>query len=168
MPSDKFANIAFVSVVESAINTLTFRKLETAVSVYEKVAWLISRIEYFININTTTFAATGDSVIFGLTTSNTITAINIAQNAVFDYFNLARFDFGTAASGELVTSLRMKDLSTLPGGGLLVPPNPIYLGVQGAAAPAVFTVEARIFFTVVTMKTEDFWELVEMRRMIGT
>jgi hypothetical protein len=169
MPSqEKFCNIAYNSVTESAANTLTFNKLETGISIYEKVGWLINRIEYYISTASAVFAADADGLKVGWSTSDGLTSWDESNSAWFDLMQFARVDYGTAGSGFVVEKPFVKDLSTLPGGGLLVPPNPLYLGAQGISLGAAQTVEARVFYTVIQLKQEEFWELVEMRRMIGT
>lgn len=164
---DKFCNQAYLSVTEAAANTLTFDQLLTGISIYEKVGWLISRMEYNIGPSSAKFAADTDQVQFGLSTSNVITGVGMENTPVIDTNTVARIDFGAAASGFLSITPILKNFADLPGGGLLVPPNPLYLFVKGANAPNAFTIKARMFYTVISLKTEDFWELVELRRMIG-
>jgi hypothetical protein len=50
---------------------------------------------------------------------------------------------------------------------LIVPPNPLFIYAEGVALGAAQTVNARMFYTVKSLKVEDYWELVEMRHMIG-
>lgn len=164
---DVFVNQAYLEVVESAPNTLTFNQLLTGISIYEKVGWLISRLDYTFGMLPTNFGASGDAVSFGLCVSNQITGVGVNQSAVIDHNNFTRIDMGTAASGFYIRTPITKDFSDLPGGGLLVPPNPVFLYVVGTALTAAVTIQARMFYTVKTLKVEDFWELVELRRMIG-
>lgn len=164
---DIFVNQAYLKVIESAANTLTFNQLLTNVSIHEKVAWIISRIDYEYALSASNFGATNDGLSYGLSTSDAITAATQAISAVIDYNMDRRVDFGTAASGSMFKSIHTKNFADLPGGGLIVPPNPIFMWVMGIALTSAETIEARMFYTVKSLKTEDFWELVEMRRMIG-
>lgn len=164
---EKFVNQAYLSVVESAANTLTFSKLETGVSIYEKVGWLISRVDYHTSLASSNFAADGDGVTFGLTASDGITGLALSSAAVIDFNTIDRRDYGTAASALFHIFPYSKSFADLPGGGLLVPPNPLYLGVVGTALTSAVTLLARMFYTVVVLKVDEFWELVEQRRMIG-
>jgi len=165
---DIYPNQAYLKVEESAANTLTFDQLLTGISIHEKVAYLISRIDYWMSVSAASFAASNDIVHFGISVSDQITSVGPEQNACVDVNRLQRTDFGAAASGFLTHLPWVKNFSELPGGGLLVPPNPLFVFVQGENAPNAFTIEARMFYTVKSLKTEDFWELVEIRRMIGT
>lgn len=164
---DKFVNQAYIEVVESGANTLTFKQLLTGISIYEKVGWIIHRIDYFFPVNDTQFAAKDDYVEFGLSVSDQIVAIGSQFSACIDHNELRRTDLGTAASGLFLKQPITKDFSNLPGGGMLIPPNPIFVYVGGNSLVGAVTLRGRMFYTVKTLKLEDYWELVEIRRMIG-
>lgn len=165
--TDIFVNQAYLEVVESAANTLTFDKLETGTSIHEKVGWVISRVDYYFLYSPTNFAAASDRVEFGISVINTFTAPSPAENGVIDFNRVMRVDIGTAASGIIHQMPISRNFGDLQGGGILVPPNPLYIYVMGTALTNPVTMKARMFYTVRSLKTEDFWELVELRRMIG-
>ncbi len=164
--ADRYANVAHIKVVESATGTLTYKKLETGISLFEKVAWVIARIEYYWLA--AGYAASGDGVKMGLTTSNNPPALTPDEVAIVDLTKTRRVDMGTAASAIVDVSPIIRDFSQLPGGGLIVPPNPIYLAVIGVNQAAVVTMECRIYYTGVQLKGDEFWELVEARRIISS
>lgn len=164
---DIYVNQAYIGVTESAMNTLTFSKLETGISIFEKVAWLINRIDYDFDTSATAFPADGDNFVCGICVSDQLTDTSLKNSAILDRMITKRADLGTAASGMFVHRPHKQDFSGLPGGGLLVPPNPIYLFAQGTSLPSPMTVAIRIFYVVIQLKAEEFWELVEQRRMIG-
>ena len=167
--SDKFANQAVITVTESAANTLTFKKLETGISLFEKLAWLICRVEYFpANLAAAIFNGDGDGVNIALTTTDQLTSIAIANNAVLDLMLLARNDYGAAATMLMRHGPITKDFSTLPGGGLLVPPNPLYAACVGNGLVSAMTVYVKLFYTTYELSPEEYWELVESRRMIAS
>lgn len=165
---DVFVNQAYLSITETGANTLTFSKLETGSSIHEKVGWIIHRIDFHIGIDITNFAANGDFVNFGLSTSDAIAIASLAESAVIDYNQITRMDIGTAATAKLYRQPLTKDFSGLPGQGILVPPNPLFFWVKGTNLSSAIIAYARMFYTVRQLKLEDFWELVELRRMIGT
>ena len=167
MAEEKYVNQAYLSVTESAPNTLTFGKLETGVSIFEKVGWIISRLDYFVSIPVSDFAAEGDSIEYGLSVMDSLVAVGLNLAAVVDTNARTRRDFGVAASGMVEVNPQTKSFAELPGGGLLLPPNPIYIFAKGIGLTAAQVVSVRMFYVVRTLKTEDFWELVEQRRMIG-
>lgn len=167
--TDQFANYAIISVTESAANTLTYKKLETGISLNEKVAWIINRIEYLLgSLNGTQFNAAGDSLTFGLSIANSMTSIQLAEPAVIDYNQVQRYDFGTAADALFDFKPLIKDFSSLPGGGILVPPTPLYLFAVGSSLAGADTVVARIHYTLLQLAIDQYWELVESRRVLSS
>lgn len=164
---DTYVNQAYLTCVESAANTLTFNQLLTNVSIHEKIGWVISRIDYRVPVLVSNFAATNDSVAYGLSVSDQLSSVGMEFSGVIDWNTINRQDIGTAGTGVFLQNPWTKTFADLPGGGLLVPPNPLFMFVQGTALSSAITVQARMFYTVKKLTTEDFWELVEMRRMIG-
>jgi hypothetical protein len=155
-------------VVESAANTLTYKKLETGFSLFDKQAWIIHRIEYVLDER---FNSTADTLDVALCSANT--RASIADNgaftdpAILDKVKWIRTDLGAAATGILYTQPQIvKDFTNLPGGGLIVPPTPIYGAAQGTGLAAATTNIIRFFYTVIELSTDQFWELVESRRSV--
>lgn len=170
---DTFANIASIQCDESAPNTLTYKKLETGIAVFEKVAWLISRIEYMINnVAAANLNADTDNIKIALTVSNMLSGLGsgVLQTAseVLHGMQYQRLDFGAAASSYASLQPFVFDFSYLPGGGILVPPTAIYLAVEGTGCVSANTVWARIYYITKQLTTEDYWQLVEARRIISS
>lgn len=164
---DKFANVAIISCTESAANTLTFQKIETGVSIQEKVAWIINRLEYFITAPAAAiFNGDSDEFRFGLCVSKAITQVTLDDPTVLDINCITRLDYGAAANALLNYRPLIKDLSTMPGGGLLVSPNPLYAFAKGSGLASAMEVIVRMHYTGFVMTTEDYWDLVETRRVI--
>jgi hypothetical protein len=169
MPGEKdvFVNQAYLTVVESAANTLTFNKLLTGTSIYEKVGWIISRIDYFFSVDSTNFGADNDGFDFGISVTDQITSVGMEYSGVLDWNRVKRVDLGTAGSGFVQRFPISKSFADLQGGGILVPPNPLFIFGKGIALTSAITLYARMFYTVKMLKVEDYWELVELRRMVG-
>lgn len=166
---DQFANYAIITVTESAANTLTFKKLETGISLNEKIGWVINRLEYYVaNLSATQFNASGDIQYFGLSLGNSFTVPSIDRNEIIDYNAIERLDIGTAASGFMQQRPFVKDLSNLPGGGILVPPAPLFLFSMGSGLVAASVTTVRMHYTMKVLKVEDYWELVEARRVLSS
>jgi hypothetical protein len=112
--------------------------------------------------------STGDEVFFGLTVNPTIVNIaNLADPLIVDLVNVQRLDMGTAASGNLHTFPIVRDLNYLPGGGILVAPNPLYAMIEGKTGATPMSVLIRMFYTSLEMSTDEFWQLVQSRRIVG-
>lgn len=163
---DKYVNQAVIEATESAANTLTFKKLETGISLFEKVAWLIERVEYFFSDYG--LLGTTDSVTFALTTTDQMASLSLKNAAVIDYMNILDLNDGAPATSFRIIQPTTKDFSQMSGGGLLVPPNPFYLGIVGVGLASPATVTAKIFYTTVQLTPDEYWELVESRRIISS
>jgi len=167
---DLFSNQGAISCTESAANTLTFKKLETGINFFEKVAWVISRIDFYpTDLTTTQFANTDDALDIAYTTANSISDIKALDNPGVLFWK--RFQLAVYAAGTLMRMNEfpfVADFSTLKGGGILVPPNPLYLGIKGTGLTGVATVLTRFYYTSVQLATDEYWELVEARRMIAS
>jgi hypothetical protein len=170
--TDKFANIATITINESAANTLTFKKLETGINLMEKIAWVISRIEYMATTYFTVLDGNNDQIHMGLCVANNltsmVTAAAYADPSLLDKIVYERTDTGTAANATLSVKPYVKDFSDLPGGGIIVPPSPLYGFVQGVGNANVNSVIIKLFYTSMIVPPADFWELVEARRIISS
>jgi hypothetical protein len=166
---DQFANYAIVSVTESAANTLTFKKLETGISLTEKVAWIVNRVEYIIgSMVAAQFDANQDKQLFGLSISNSFAIPALDEITIVDFNFIQRRDFGAAANVVWTEGPMVKDFSSLPGGGIIIPPSPLYLYTVGTSLVAASTVVARIHYTLRTLAIDEYWELVEARRVLSS
>lgn len=168
MPKDKYSNIAYGEAIESVAGTMAFGEIHSGVSLFDKVAWLISRIDYYISFTALNLMLDEtDSITVGITGSNTLTGFGLSQSNVYDTISMCQRDWGASANSQLYTSPFTKDLSTLPGGGLIIPPNPLYAAAQGISLAAPTGASLRIFFTYLDLKPEEYWELVESKRIVS-
>jgi hypothetical protein len=168
---DTFANVFGIGLTESAANTLTYRRLETGFSLADKIAWVIHRLEYYLAFSrAVVFNTTGDEMVMGVCLSNVFStmasAVVYTDPAVVDWLHLRREDYGVAASGEVVYEPYVKDFTNLPGGGLIVPPVPVFGFIQGTGCASAGVSVIKGFYTVRELSTDDYWQLVESRRVI--
>lgn len=166
--TDKFANLAVIGVTESAANTLTFKKLETGISLFEKMAWIIHRIEYYVEVLAAAFNGDADFLDLGISTTDQLTAVSFSNNAVVDKLEVQRSDFGAAAVAILQQKPLYKDFTNLPGGGLILPPNPLYGFICGGGLASARSATIRLFYTNYPLSADEYWELVESRRLISS
>lgn len=165
---DQYANIAAIQVAESVADTIAFAKFAFPFSIMDKMALIISRIEYIFS-SLTPLNSGGDYVIMGLAVSNSsgidLTVPNDPQ--IVDTMRVDRYDLGTAATGTFRDSPVVKDFSSLPGGGLLVAPNPLYAAIDSNGANSVCGGWLRAYYTYLELTTDEYWQLVESRRIIS-
>jgi len=166
---DTYANIAAIQVAETVADSIAFAKFAFPFSIMDKMALIISRIEYIFS-SLTPLNGGGDYVIMGLCVSNSsgidLTVPNDPQ--IVDTIRVDRYDFGAAASALFRDSPVVKDFSSLPGGGLLVAPNPLYAAIDSGGANAVMGGWLRAYYTYMELSTDEYWQLVESRRIISS
>jgi len=165
---DTFANLAAVHPVESAAGTAAYAKFAFPFSIMDKMALIISRIEYFWEFMSR-LDTTEDYFLTGIAVSNAVVDLtNQADPSVVDSARYVRNDFGTAGSAELEYMPYVKDFSALPGGGILVAPNPLYAFGVSNGASGVMGAWVRMYYTYIEMNADEYWQLVESRRIISS
>lgn len=166
--TDSFANFAAVKVVESAANTQTTTKFAFPFSIMDKMALIVSRIEYWLS-TPDKLDTSGDYVYMAISAASTVTDIS-AQNdpLIIDNKLYIRRDLGTAASGLLFEQPYVKDFSQLPGGGLIMAPAPLYAMLQGSGCSAANVAWFKLFYTYMELSSDEYWQLVESRRIISS
>lgn len=164
---DLFANLAALYFDQTAANTDTFVAFNFPYSIQDKVAIVIHRIEYWLgslaDLNTTL-----DIAAFGLCVSKTLANImDQTDPLIVDQLRIQRLDIGAAGTGMLVQQPYVKDFAALPGGGIITPPSPLYAFLGSTGAAATLTLAVRFYYTYKALSTEEYWELVETRRIIS-
>lgn len=164
---DKNANVAAVAVAEAAAGTLASVKFNFPFSIMDKMALTINRIEYFFN-TPGYLNSSGDYCIIGMCVASTLADAN-AQNdpLLVDSAVFERIDMGTAASGLFMSRPLVKDLSQIPGQGLMVAPAPLYAFIKSNGASNPCTGWVRMYYTYQELAADDYWQLVESRRIIS-
>jgi len=166
--TDEYVNILALDVEQSAANTLTFEEIQIGLNIFDKVGIVVNRLEFLINttmVNEMTVAA--DKILAALCTSNNITGLSIKNTEVVDMMQIHRFDLGAAATGTLVDQPFIRDFSSFPGGGILIPPKPLYFAVDSSGLANAGTVTCKISFVLKTLASDQYLELIETRRAFG-
>jgi len=165
---DAFSNVAYGQVTASAANVLTFSEIATGISVMEKIAWIVHRIVWYMSAATLAeLTTTGDILDMALTLSNKVTDLtDLSDPAIVDNFRLRAEQRGTAASFVLLQEPWVRDFTSLPGGGLMVPPKPIYVANKSLGSGTASVTSCRIYFTTKTLAVDEFWDLVQAARII--
>lgn len=164
--ADVFVNTAFAQVTESAATTLTYSQVQTGISLFDKIAWKIERIEWYWGNPGGQLVSNADYMQAALTVSNKMTGLSLDDPAVIDMMEWHVNQQGTAASSQLFTLPFIRDFTDLSGGGLLMPANPVFLAAQGVSIAAAQTISARIRYTMVELKDAEYIELVQNFRFV--
>jgi len=155
---DQYANKAVALVTMSAANTLTFEQIRFGVGTFQGVGLLIHRVEYVLSAaSIRELVASTDSLAMAVTRSDDYTSLDAVDPGMI----AVKFVTGLAANVETMINPLVTDYSELPGGGLIVPANPIYVGLTTAGAAAASAVRVIIYFTFLQLADKDYIELIQ-------
>ncbi|MBA7709044.1 hypothetical protein ES703_117951 [subsurface metagenome] len=157
--ADKYSNVAFAKVTMSAVNTLTFEAINMAVGVFQGVAMLIHRILYYpTDVSLREVVAATDTFSLALTTSNRLANIvDVSEPAIIDKLHVV----GVGVNVEAVRLPLVSDLTMLPGGGRIVPANPLFVAMATAGAVAASKAFVQVDFTFIELTDQDYLELIQ-------
>lgn len=165
---DSYANKFYGSVTESGANTLTFSEIATNVNVFDKVAWVLTRLEWWIPpASVLLLVAAADNIQAALTASQNITDLDLDNAAVIDVMRLGIVAPSDTTSCTPITMPLIRDFSAMPGGGLIIAPRPLYVGVMGASLASASTAECRGYFRQIDLKAEEYLDLVDFYRIVA-
>jgi hypothetical protein len=163
---DEFANIIYQNITESAANTLTFQQIQTGYGTLDKKGWIVSRIEWYVPLASVNLLGTSaDLIQIALVTSNLITTLSLADASLIDLLELGLLQATAVGQNPFFKPL-IRDFSSLPGGGRLMLPYPLYIGVKGTDLTAAINAAARIFFTERDLGDQEWMELVQQTRLL--
>jgi hypothetical protein len=167
---DKFAQLAYLTATETAANTLTFAKLEVATGALlgkQKYGMVLHRIQFNLSIGTRKLILDEDDALrVAITTSSGISGIDLDNVDVVDNIVWGRSRYGTAASGWENIMPVVHDFANM--GGILVPADRLYLAVVGTSLASAASASCRIWYTMRELSVDEYWDLVEARRIITT
>jgi len=165
--TDAYVNKFYGAAVESAANTLTYSEISTNVEVFSKIAWVIHRLEWFLEgVQFNKLLASDDVISMALVATNSLTSLSLTYAAVIDLLNLQIGGWGTPATAYPYTTPFIRDFSELPGGGIIVAPRPLYVAVKGTSLASALTVSVRGYFTVKELKADEYLELIDFYRIV--
>jgi hypothetical protein len=163
-----YANKAYGVVTESAANTLTFAQIQTNVSTFDKIAWVVHSLEWYIPVAELNKLAAADDIIqLALVASSSISSLLLNNPGVIDLFEIS-LSFATSVGFARREQPYVRSFATLPSGGIIISPAPIYLAVKGTSlATALVNMACRIYYTTREMSADEYLELVDFYRITG-
>lgn len=165
---DKFSQVGFISVTESAANTLTFDGISVFSNILTPKAILIHRVYYvLLDDQIDLLLADADVITYGLCGDNSMTAITYDDARVYDLQSVGIHDAGgTPATYTFWKAPVIIDFGTLPGGGKLVPADRLYAFVKGSSLASAVSLSARFEFTLVDLNAQEYIELAQALRVL--
>lgn len=159
---DQYANRAFISITMSAANTLTFEQIRFGVGLFQGIALVLHRIEWHPGVaSLQEVVAAADIMKLAVTNRDDLTSIAAQSQNV-----LVRKVLSIRLVGAIVSMLSdeipyVSDFSDLPGGGLIIPPNPLFLAMDTAGFAAAGTLEVVMYYTFKALSDADYLELIQ-------
>ena len=166
--TDKYVNILAQRMTQAAANTLEFTEIDIGLSLFDRVGLKVQRLEYELSSATYgMFDSDGDIVEVGLSSSNQISSLSFDQRALVHKCVIVDTQQAGNIGNWLFSTPFVFDFSTLGGGGLLIPPKPLYGAINSASIATTVEGFVRIFFTIEKLTDADYLELVESYRFYG-
>lgn len=155
---DIYPNRAMSSVTQTAANTITFEQINFGVGIFQGVALVLHRVEYMPDgAALNELAAFGDTWDMGLTTSNLLADLQAFDPAVISMKRM----LAIGAAVEPFELPLITDFTTMPGGGLILPPNPLFMCVDSLGNAAAHGTIFQLYFTFVELADKDYIELIQ-------
>lgn len=159
---DLYANRAFESVTMSAANALTFSQVQFGVGLFQGVAAIIHRIEWTpTQASIAELVAGADRMRLGFTNRDDLAALTPVNQSVLAWKFVFPLVVGAVVSEWLVELPLLSDFSDLPGGGLILPANPLYIGMDTEGFAAAGGVDAVIYLTFKQLQDAEYVELIQ-------
>jgi len=163
---EQYANKFYGSVTETAANTLTFKEIPTNVDVFSKIAWVLHRLEWFVaQTDLDKIAGANDEIRMALCSTDKLTTLALNDAGLIDLCTASSI-MVTLASWQFFNKPFIRDFSTMPGGGLIIAPRPLYIAAQGNSLASAITAEVRGYFTAQELKADEYLELVDFYRIV--
>lgn len=167
--TDKYVNIAVARVDFGAAGNCESTLLPTAININEKIGWVIHRIHAQLSITGASLTA-GNILTWGLSSAappDGITYGGLRQPYIHTMHKYIVPATMVGAVGIIREEPIIDDFTSLPGGGRLVPPTPLYAYGDNIGVAVPGYVEIRVEYTQLPMTTDDFWDMVETYRYLG-
>lgn len=164
---DEFAQIMALGVTQSAANALTFSQVAIGTSIFDYAALLIHRVEYYPTQATllAELITVNDIAYVAITGSDQIASLEVTQAQVYDQVQFSYWP-GGAVSSTIREYPVVHDLSAMPGGGILVPAQSLYIAMSSSGFAAAGVCKARVWYTVQSLKAEQYIELAQSLRVL--
>lgn len=155
---DKYVQRAYIYTIMSAANTITFTQVRFPVGVFSNIALRITRVDWYPSTAALReIVGAADSLQMALTSKDDLTVLDPANQSIICNLNVV----GIAANVEKMITPFTSDFSTLPEQGLLIPANPLFVGITSGGFAAVAIVRVVIYYRFVQLKPQESVELLQ-------
>lgn len=163
---DQFANKFYGTCTQTAANTLTFTEINTNMSTFDKVAWVLHRLEWWVSEETRNLLLSSDDYIqFALCSSKSISSLELNDSAVIDVIEISA-NLRTNVGIQFTNDPVIRDFANMPGGGIIISPRPLYVAVQSESIASAAKAQVRGYFTQLPMSADQYLELIDFYRIV--
>ena len=160
--ADAYPNRALAGITMSAANTLSFEQIRFGVGIFQGIALLVHQIDYFLSHDSyTQLTTSADYCHLALTARDDLTSITPTVLNVIDVIEYDSVLHGTAAEVERIHKPRTRNFNSMPGGGLIIPANPLFFAMSSAGFATAGVARVVIYYTFKTLADKDYLELLQ-------
>lgn len=157
---DQFPNRAIMQVTQTVGSTLVFQQVRFGAGLFQGTALIVHRIEWFPDQDSVLeMLDVADYHHYALTNRDDLTELTPQNMNVLVMKKLLTPEGGVFGQHEELPFI--SDLSNQPGGGLIIPSNPLFLAFDTGGASTQFTLNAVMYYTVRQLSDADYIELVQ-------
>jgi hypothetical protein len=155
----QFAMRAYEDAVAQAVaNTAGYHNIETGLRISSGQALLIMQVKFYIGAAIfVDLAAAADELQVGLFSGTDLADFNTGSQQKFG--SICVLSCGVTTTTR-VTSPLVLDFTTYPSGGILVPPSPLFFGIQTFGAAAPYTMAAEMWYIPVSIPAPQSIEMI--------
>lgn len=159
---DVYVNRAFETVIMSAANAITFSQVQFGVGLFQGVAAIIHRVEWYpSNATVRELVGVADFINMALTNRDDLSSLDPTNQSVLCHKALLPMMVGTVVGLEYIPVPLVSEYSGFPGGGMIVPANPLYLGMVTGGYAAAGTLRAIVYITFKQLTDAEYVELIQ-------
>lgn len=146
----------------SAANTLTFAQIQFGVGLFQGVAAVVHRLEWFLPLAQLTEIAAGtDEVELALCNRDDLANLDPDNQSVLSKKALTGITTGAVVSEWIQEQPLVNEFSDMPGGGLIIPANPIYVGMDTVGFAAAGICDLVFYLTFRQLTDAEYVELIQ-------
>lgn len=168
--------IVFNVPFASAVDTLSFEQVQPQTSINDKLGWILHRAEWFLPHEAAQAFLNADAPFtleVGISNSNSFTTPQSDNPAIkwrSRWTGAADNAISTGTGRNEWVAPFVSDLSTLPGGGILMLPYPLFgfTNIRGTIPTGIATVSTffRLYVSQVQLSDSDFFAMLQANQLL--
>lgn len=157
-----------VTTVAGAENDLTWARVNVGMAIFEYAAFILHRVEFDMPRGAfQELIAATDEVQLAVSGSNSLTSISARFPQIYALFRASAW-ISTAVSSLPFIRPWPKDFTGLPGGGLIIPAQDVFFGVDCDGFASTYTFSCAVDYSVKQLQAADYLELAQSYRVLST